>query len=105
MAAHLSALGLYLGLLFVNLLLPYLIWRRHRDRHRFAADHALAALNFQITASLAGLAALSIAFILPLAWLAVIAVFTANIVYIGQSADRARSGRPCRYPLCIPWFR
>ena len=105
MTAHLSALSLYLGLLFANLLLPYLIWRWKRSQTEFVAAHALAALNFQITLTVAGLVTTLLAIFIPLFWAAVIVVFTGNIIYIGMAADRAREGRSIHYPLGIRWIR
>ena len=105
MAAHLSALSLYLGMIFTNLLFPYLIWRWQRKRSDFAGEHAREALNYQITFTVAVLAALVVALFLPWAWLLVIAAGTANIVFIGQAADRAKSGLPYRYPGSWSWIR
>ena len=55
MAAHLSTLCLYLGLPLANILFPYLILRWQRNASKFVAGHALAAVNFQITITMAGL--------------------------------------------------
>jgi uncharacterized Tic20 family protein len=104
MTAHLSALGLYLGMPLVNLLFPYLIWRWKRAHSDYVATHALAALNFQITVTIAGLAVTLIAIFIPLAWILVVVVFTANIIYIGMAADHAKSGLQCRYPLNFRWI-
>jgi len=105
MAAHLSALCLYLGLPFANLLFPYLIWRWKRSHSDYVAAHALAVLNFQVAVTIAGLAVTLIAFFIPLVWILVIVVFTANIIYIGMAADRAKSGLTCRYPLTVRWIK
>ena len=105
MSAHLSALCLYIGLPFFNLLVPYLIWRWKKKQSDYVAIHALAALNAQITITCVSLAAWLIAIIFPVAWAVVIAVLTANIVFIGKAADRARSGQSFRYPYAIQWVR
>lgn len=105
MAAHMSALCLYLGLIFTNLLFPYLIWRWSRKHSAYVAVHALEAMNFQITVTLAGLISLLGAWVIPWLWTIVIAVFTANIVYVGRAADRARDGLMGNYPITIPWIR
>lgn len=105
MAAHMSALCLYLGLILTNLLFPYLIWRWKKRHSAYVAAHALAALNFQITVSLTGLISLLIALAIPIVWLLVIAIFTANIVFVGKAADRARAGQMYDYPLAIRWIR
>ena len=105
MTAHLAALSLYLGLIFVNLLLPYLIWRWKRNQSDYVAAHALAALNFQITVSIVCLITLIIALLFPPAWLLVLAVGTANIIIIGKAADRAKCGRSCQYPFAFRWLR
>ena len=105
MTAHLVALSLYLGLIFVNLLLPYLIWRWKRDQSEYVAAHALAAFNFQISVSIVLLIALIIACLFPPAWLLVMVLGTANIIFIGKAADRAKCGQSCRYPFAFRWLR
>ncbi len=42
---------------------------------------------------------------IPPAWLVVVVVCTANIIFLGKAADRAKSGQSCRYPLSFQWFR
>jgi len=68
MAAHLSALCLYFGLLFSNLLFPYLIWRWQRAHSKYVAKHALVVLNFQVTVTITGFVLTIIAFFIPLIW-------------------------------------
>ena len=104
MAAHLSALSLYLGMIFTNLLFPYLIWRWQKKRSVFAAEHALESLNYQFTFTAAILASLAVALFFAWAWLLVIAVGTANIVFIGTAADRAKSGQTYHYPGSFRWL-
>ena len=105
MTAHLSAVCLYLRLPFSNLLFPYLIWRWQRVHSDYVAAHALAALNFQITLTIIGLTITPLAFFIPLVWILVIVVFSANIIYIGIAADLAKSSQTCRYPLTLRWIR
>ena len=105
MAVHLAALGMYLGLLFTNVLVPWLIWRWKREADPMIAGHALAALNFQISVMIVGLAAIVVAVLIPLAWILVIAVFTLNIICIGRAADRAREGLDPGYPRIRDWIR
>lgn len=105
MTAHLSALSLYLGLIFGNLLFPYLIWRWKRKQSAYVAANAQAALNFQISVTIAALIGLLIALFFPPAWLVVVVVGTANIILIGRAADRAKNGRTCHYPFTFQWFQ
>jgi len=105
MVAHLSALSLYLGLVFTNLLFPYLIWRWQKNRSDFVAEHALAVFNYQFTFTAAVLVSLMITLLFPWAWLLVIATGTVSIVLIGKAADRAKSGQPYRYPGSHHWIR
>ena len=81
-----------------------LIWRWRRAHSDYAAEHALAALNFQITVTISGLAVTFIAFFIPIVWILVIVVFTANLIYTGIAADHANSGLMCRYPLAFRWI-
>jgi len=104
MSAHLSALSLYLGMIFANLLFPYLIWRWQKKRSGFVAEHALEALNYQFTFTAVVLVSLAVARFFPWAWILVIAVGTANILLIGKAADRAKSGHRYRYPGSFRWL-
>jgi len=104
MAAHLIVLSLYLGMIFTNLPLPYLIWRWQKKRSGFAAEHAPESLNHQCTFTAVILASLVAVIVFPWAWLLAIPVETANIVLIGKAADRAKSGRPYRYPSSVRWL-
>lgn len=105
MTAHLIALGLYLGLIFANLIIPWVIWRWKREQSPFVAAHALASLNFQISITIIGLAVTLVAFFIPPAWLLVMIVFTLNIICIGRAADRAREGLDANYPRIRNWIR
>lgn len=105
MAAHLSALSRYLGLIIAHLLIPCLIWRWQRTRSEFAAEHALAVLNYQLTFTVVLLASLAAALLFPWFGLLVIAAGTINIIFIGKAADRAKSGQSYRYPWSWRWIR
>jgi len=90
---------------FVPALIVYLVFK---DRGPFLRQHATAALNFQLTALIAYLAAgvLSGTFILaiigaPLAFVVGIVVIIFGII----AAVAANDGRPYTYPLSIPFIK
>ena len=63
MLCHLSALAGFIGVPFGNILGPLLVWQIQKDKFPATQIHGKAALNFQITVTLAG--ALSIPLLLP----------------------------------------
>ena len=112
--AHVASIpGMVLGLGFVGPLL--VLWLRSRDS-RMVRQHAVGAVNFNITVGLVGLvslittaalsrqdggpdwasgAAVSIVILLTVYW------FLLTV----RAAMHARYGEPCRYPLSLPLVR
>lgn len=98
--AHLSALTLYLGVPFGNIIGPLVIWLIKKDTTPFVDDQGREALNFQISVLIYSLVAgilclLLIGFVL----LALLAVFQIACVII--AAIKANQGESFRYPLTI----
>jgi uncharacterized Tic20 family protein len=100
MAAHLSSfLGLIMGgfLAFVG---PLVIWLIKREEHRFIADHAREALNFNLSMLLYSLVAGVLSMVLigiPI----LIALFVAYIVFTIIASVNASNGEAYRYPITI----
>ena len=105
MAVHLSALTVFLGIPLANLFFPWLIafWKGRKWPE--VAHAGVESLNFQLTATLCGLASLAGGLFSPVGWLGVLGVGGAVIVFSGIAADRARGGEPYRYPLRIRFLR
>lgn len=96
--AHLSGL---LGFLvpFGNLIGPLLVWQLKKDSAPFIDDQAKEALNFQISAAIAGLVCVLLMVVLIgllLIWVVVIGAVVLMII----AAIKSNEGKAYRYPFC-----
>jgi uncharacterized Tic20 family protein len=57
MLCHLSALACLIGVPFGNILGPLLVWQIQKDKFPSVIQHGKAALNFQITVTIAAMVA------------------------------------------------
>jgi uncharacterized Tic20 family protein len=112
---HLMALTALIGVPLGHLLGPLVVWLVRRDRSEFVDAHGRAAVNFQITVSLALLSLLlcvgatamgggPIGGVLPAAILIGAALVVLDLLFVILGAARAHRGEPYRYPLALPWI-
>jgi uncharacterized Tic20 family protein len=103
MIAHLSAFAYYLTGVG-HLVGPLIVWLAKRDGMPFVDDQAKEALNFQITVSLIGLAALVMCFTVIFAIVGIpilIGLHLYQIVCMIIAAIKANDGVAFRYPLTL----
>jgi uncharacterized protein len=118
MAAHLSALVAVAGVPFGHVLGPLVVYLVQAKQSAFAAAHARASLNYQLTITLIGLLGIVLAlgaifshfgFVMVLWWVIVgvgfFALFIASIVFIIMGTIAASEGRPYKYPFSIEFLR
>jgi uncharacterized protein len=134
MAAHLSALIAVAGLPFGHVIGPLVVYLIKGHESAFVAEHARASLNYQLTISLVGLAAIlvgigvffglifaaasqpshsaatgaaAISFmgLWVLIGAIVVAVMLLSLVFIIMGTVAASSGRPYHYPFAIRFVR
>ena len=97
--AHLSG---FLGFVipFGNILGPLLIWLMKKDESKVIGAHALEALNFQITASIAMvLAGFSMVILIGVVLLPVVVIGT--IALMVMAAMAANKGESYKYPFTL----
>ncbi len=88
-----------LGLL-TGFLGPLILWLIKRDEDPFASQHAVEALNFQITVAIAAfVSGLLILVIIGIVLLP--AVVIVDIIFSIQQTLKAGQGEPARYPVSI----
>jgi hypothetical protein len=98
-AAHLGAFAFFLFPLG-NIVAPLLLWLFKRRDSRFIEQHALEALNFQISMTLYGLAAsLLILIVIGFALLAVLTAIDLGLAIF--AALHASRGELYRYPFTL----
>jgi uncharacterized Tic20 family protein len=99
-AAHLSAIvAMVVALAFIGPLVVYLM---KKDEDAFVRAHAVAALNFQLSALIYG-AVLVVLVVLLVGLLLLPFAAIAWLVLIVVAAVRAGRGELYRYPLTIPF--
>ncbi len=100
MLCHLTALSVYIGIPFGNMLGPLIIWLIKKEEFPFVDEQGRESLNFQISMTIYGIVAgllclIFIGFIL----LAVLVV--ADIVFVIIASVKASEGVSYKYPLTI----
>ena len=97
---HLTALTLFLGVPFGNVVGPLVIWLLKKAESAAVDAHGKEALNFQISMSIYTLVAgLSLFVIVGLVLLPLVLI--ANLVFIIIASIKASNGEFYRYPLTI----
>jgi len=100
MLCHLSALVLFLGVAFGNIIAPLVIWLVKKDELPLVDDQGREALNFQISITIYLIVAAISMFVL-IGIVLVPAVMLFDLVMVIIAALKANDGIAYRYPLCI----
>ncbi|MDT0632121.1 DUF4870 domain-containing protein [Rubrivirga sp. S365] len=104
MVAHLSAFATFVLPSFGQIVGPLVVWLVKRDSSAFVADQAKEALNFQITITLAFVAAGILAFVLiGIPMLVVLGLAWLVLTVVG--GVRANEGVRYRYPLTVRFVK
>jgi hypothetical protein len=94
----------HIGGVFSSIIVPLVAYLVLRDRGEFVRQHARAALNFHITAAIAGVVASILTVVLiGFVLLPVIAVLV--VVFAVMAAVAANQGQFYRYPLTIEFVK
>ena len=102
--SHMTALSLFAGIPFGNIIAPLIIWIWKRRTHPFIEAHCKESLNFQISMSLY----IVLSFILCLALIGfvfVAALCITNIALVVVASLNADRGRSHRYPMTFRFIR
>jgi len=111
MLCHLSALAGLVGIPFGNILGPLIIWLIKKNEYPSVDIHGKAALNFQITVTLALLACGLVAWIalfFCIGWLLiplVALVALAGLVFAIIAAIKANNGEDYKYPFSLEFVK
>jgi len=107
MLCHLSALSALIGIPFGNILGPLLIWQIKKNEFPSVEVHGKAALNFQITVTIAVLAGAAVAFALSffcvgfLLFPVVMLIGLAGMVFAIIAGLKANNGEDYKYPWSL----
>jgi uncharacterized Tic20 family protein len=107
MLCHLSALAGLLGVPFGNIIGPLVVWQLKKNEFPSVEIHGKAALNFQITMTIAlavSAAAMVMGFFLCIGWLllpVVILIALAGTVFAIIAGIKASNGEDYKYPWSL----
>jgi uncharacterized Tic20 family protein len=100
MLCHLTALLVYVGIPFGNIIGPLVVWLLKRQQYAFVDIQGKESINFQISMSIYGLIAALLTYIL-IGWLLLAGLVVANIVLVVIASVRASRGESYRYPFAM----
>ena len=107
MLCHLSALAGFIGVPFGNVLGPLIVWQIKKNEIPSVEIHGKAAVNFQITVLLAGLAAgvaMFVGILFCIGWFllpVVILIGLAGLIFPIIAGIKANNGEDYRYPWSL----
>lgn len=104
MLCHLTALSLFLGIPFGNLIGPLIVWLLKKDEMPFVEDQGKESLNFQITVTILGAIATLLCFILigiPILF----AIGVIDIILVIVATVRSYKGEAYRYPFSFKFLK
>jgi len=111
MFCHLSALAGFVGVPFGNILGPLLVWQIKKNEIPSVDAHGKAALNFQITVTLAVIVTCAIAFLLAffcigyLLFPLVILIGLCGLIFPIIAGIKANNGEDYQYPYSIEFVK
>lgn len=94
---HLSALSIFVGVPFGNILGPLIIWQTQKERHPFIDDQGKEAMNFQLSMLIYSAVA-CLAFLCLIGVFLLAAVAIVQLIYTIIAASAANNGIAFRYP-------
>ncbi|MHC4562163.1 MAG: DUF4870 domain-containing protein [Planctomycetota bacterium] len=104
MFCHLSALAMFLGIPFANILGPLILWLIKKDAHPFVNVQGKEALNFQISMSIYILVSIPLFFIC-VGYFVMLAVVICDVVFLIMASIASSKGQAYRYPLTIRFIK
>ena len=111
MLCHLSALAAYIGVPLGNIIGPLIIWQIKKNEFPSVDSHGKAALNFQITVSIALIVSLVVTYVgifFCIGWLFLpvpILIGLASMVFAVIAGIKANNGEDYQYPWSIEFVK
>ena len=104
MLCHLTALSIYIGIPFGNLIVPLIIWLIKREEFAFVDEQGKESLNFQISMTIYGIAAGLLCLAL-IGFVLVPVIVVAHIVLTIMATVKTNQGEGYSYPFSIKFIK
>lgn len=100
MLCHLSALTAVFGIPLLNILGPLVVWLLKKNTSAYVDEQGKNALNFQITATIAGLVCIPLVF-LGVGIFLLIGIGIADLVFVIIASIKTNQGESYKYPVTL----
>ncbi|MGE5399172.1 MAG: DUF4870 domain-containing protein [Ignavibacteriales bacterium] len=104
MLCHLSALSMFIGIPFGNVLGPLVIWLIKKDEFPFVNEQGKESLNFQISMTIYGFISI-VLILLAVGILLIIFIVLADLVLVIIASVQTNDGKSYRYPMTIRFVK
>ena len=104
MLCHLTALSLFIGIPFGNIIGPLVIWLVKKDEYPFVEEQGKESLNFQLSMTIYALASLLLCMI-AIGFFLLAAIVIVEFVLVIMASVKASNGESYKYPITIRFFK
>lgn len=104
MLCHLTALSLYIGIPFGNIIGPLIVWLIKKDQYPFVDEQGKESLNFQISITIYAIVA-SLLILIAIGVVILIALGIFAIIMVIMASIQANNGASYKYPLTIKFLK
>ena len=104
MLCHLSALAMFIGFPFGNIIGPLVFWMLKKDVYALVDEQGKEALNFQISMTIYMMAS-GLLIVVVIGLILLPALLIAELVLVIMAAVRVSEGNAYRYPLTIRFIK
>jgi uncharacterized Tic20 family protein len=104
MLCHLTALSIFIGIPFGNIIGPLVIWLMKKDEYPLVDKEGKASLNFQISMTIYIIIAALLCFII-IGFIILPVVLVADLVLVIIASVKISNGEEFQYPFAIEFIR
>jgi uncharacterized protein len=104
MACHLTALSLFIGLPFGNLIVPFILWLIKKNEMPLVDVNGKESLNFQISMTIYLLSSAFLCFFF-IGFLFLFPLIITDFICVIIAAVKTSNGEPYQYPITIRFLK
>ena len=104
MLCHLTALSLFIGIPFGNIIGPLVVWLVKKDEYPFVDEQGKESLNFQISMTIYAIVSLLLCMIV-IGFFLLAAIVVVEFVLVIMASVKASNGESYTYPITIRFFK